>query len=716
MKFNRTTRPISVWRPIDTDTFLVGTPHYPEHVAESYWDGDAERMAVAGFNTVRMAEFAWHLMEPREDVYDFDLFDRAIEGLARHGIKTIMCTPTATPPRWLTQNYPEVLRVDVNGRPASHGSRQHADTTSPVFRLHSRRITRAMTAHYRDNPNVIGWQTDNELNTSSSTSYSAVTRREFQKWVEVRYGAIGQLNEAWGGDFWATAYDNFDQIVLPMDSAPVSCSPGHVLDYHRFLAFATARFQSDQVKIIREINDDWFVFHNVGRMGDIDFRGEFTTELDFMGYDIYPMLHDEMHRLGSPALVQAQHLDVARGHTGNFIVPEQQSGFGSQPPFSTLTPEPGEMRRMAWSSVSRGADGVLFFRWRPAHFGAEIYWMGIIDHDNIPRRRYDEATQFATESAKIAANILGTHVRMDVGIAGGDFDNQEAHRTYEMGLPSPHDDALILYRHCYESGISVGFIHPEDDLSKLKVLYVPHWVIWEDKWTAQIEKFAEDGGTVILGARIGSRTIDNQVIRETSPGHSLTALSGVKVEEFGRIAGNDAPGLFSHSPLFGSSGKNIPQETESHRRKYTMRIGNETFEAAHVYEDLSLAPDTKVLGEWSNRFLDGRPSIASRKVGKGHIIYVGTYMTPELARFFDGKLFAEAGVAPLVPDLPAGIEVSMRVRDEIQILFVLNTTADQIVLHGVPKGNVLVSDAVNTEGSQILPGFGVHIVEIPKKA
>ena len=42
--------PLSVWRPIATDTFLVGAPHYPEHVDESYWQRDADRMAAAGFN------------------------------------------------------------------------------------------------------------------------------------------------------------------------------------------------------------------------------------------------------------------------------------------------------------------------------------------------------------------------------------------------------------------------------------------------------------------------------------------------------------------------------------------------------------------------------------------------------------------------------------------------------------------------------------------
>lgn len=123
---------------------------------------------------------------------------------------------------------------------------------------------------------------------------------------------------------------------------------------------------------------------------------------------------------------------------------------------------------MALSSVARGADGLMFFRWRPAHFGAEIYWMGVLDHDGEPRRRFAEAKSFAGDMARLALHIRGTVVEIDLGIAGADFDNQEAHKTYPMGLPSPQDDALVLYRQTYERGIATGFVHPEDDLSRLK--------------------------------------------------------------------------------------------------------------------------------------------------------------------------------------------------------------------------------------------------------
>jgi beta-galactosidase len=609
-------------------------------------------------------------------------------------------------------HYPEVLRVDGNGRQASHGSRQHADTSSPVFRAHSRRITQAMAEHYRDNPDVVGWQTDNELNTSASESYSPVTRREFQIYLEGRYKTIDALNFAWGGDFWATRYDSFDQIVLPFDHAPGFMSPGHVQDYHRFLAFATARFQHDQVEILRSANPGWFIFHNLGRLDDIDFRGQFSTDLDFVGYDIYPMLYDEMQRVGGQAEVQALHLDICRGFSGNFIVPEQQSGFGAQPIFSTMTPEPGEMRRMAYTSVARGADGVMFFRWRPAHFGAEIYWMGIIDHDDIPRRRYEEAKQFASEINAIKDQILGTHVHMDVGIAGSDFDNQEAHRTYPIGLPSPHDDALILHRHCYRAGIACGYIHPGDDLSPLKVLYVPHWLMWQDDWTARIEEFASNGGTVILSARTGSRDVNNHIIRTPAPGRTLAALAGVTVEEFGRLAPVGGDGLFDLAGRYGGGAARQKFPAESAGRRYAMKIGNHEMKAAHMYELLKPAEGTERLGTWSNRFAAGEVAVTSRRVGKGRVVYVGTYLTEDLVDTLMTDLIAQAGVEPLLPNLPEGVEVTRRESDDVKLLFILNTKDEPARVSGIPDGTALVADAPVNGGTVTLPGYGCMILKL----
>lgn len=704
--------PLSAWRPLNINEFLLGVPHYPEHVDESYWQRDADRMKTAGFNVVRMGEFAWHLWEPFEGKFDFDLFDRAIEVLGKTGIKTILCTPTATPPRWLTLNYPEVLRVDRNGRQASHGSRQHGDTTSPVLRQHSRRITKAMAEHYKNNPHVVGWQTDNELNTTVSESFSASAALAFRNFLRHQYATIDDLNFAWGGNFWATAYDNFDQVVLPLPMAPSYLSPGHVQDYHRFLAHATAAFQHDQVEILRATNADWFIFHNLGNHTDIDFRGQFGQDLDFIGFDIYPMLYDEFRRTGGHPATQALQMDLCRSFSGNFVVPEQASGLGSQPAFTTMNPEPGEMRRMALSSVARGADGLMFFRWRPAHFGAEIYWNGLIDHDDVGRRRYDEACEFATNIHAIKDLLLGTTVHMDIGIAGADFDNQEAHKTYPIGLPSPVEDAVLLHRYAYERGYAAGFVHPEDDLSRLKVYYIPHWVMWDSAWTPKVRKFVEDGGTLIVGAMTGTRDRNNHIIREQAPGGSLAELTGVRVQEFGRIVAKGGEGLFQRNGV--EAGMYVPPHalpSSSSQRTYQMRVANGTATAQHLYEMIEVSEDTKVLGSWSDRFLEGTPMLTERKVGKGRAMYLATYLSQELVELLAAQVFPDVPVKPLIEDLPEGVEVSMRTAEDRRLLFVINTRSSTCVMNTLPAGRDLLTGKT-IDGPAELPGYGCFVLAL----
>ena len=698
-------RPLSAWRTLSLDTFLVGTPHYPEHVAEDFLERDAERIAAAGFNIVRMGEFAWNLFEPSLGRFEFALFDRAVAAFDRHGVKTMMCTPTATPPRWLTAADPALLRVTAAGASHRHGSRQHADTTNPRYRAHSRRITRAMAEHYRDDPGVIGWQTDNELNTSYSESFSVAATEGFREFLRARYGNVEALNQAWGGRFWAQDVWDFGQVELPYPDAPVASNPTQRLDYHRFLAHATAMFQRDQVEILRGVNPNWFVTHNVGRIRDLDLRGALASDLDFLAYDIYPLLMDELLRLGH-AYLPALQIDLVRGAAGNMLVPELQSGFGSQPEFSTIVPEPGEMRRMGFSAIARGADGVMFFRWRPAHFGAEIYWMGILDHDDVPRRRYAEAARFAGEIGKIAGEVLGTAVHVDVGIAGPDFDNEEALKTYPLGLPGPQAASIPLHRFCYERGIACGFVHPEDTLARVKVYFVPHWMLWETSWTDRLTRFVEAGGTLVVGARTGAHTPDNHMIAQTPPGE-LRALCGVAVEEFGPLP---AVGAMALQARVETPADVAAMPAESSRRRHQLVCHGTVVDAGLWYERLTPDPGTRVIARWASRFLAGEAAATERSVGAGTVVYLGTFLTPELVASLFTPLLAQAGVTPLLPLVPPGLEVTLRVAPDRRLLFLQNTGAAAVSVSDLPQGVELLTGEDVLDGRLSLEGYGCAVL------
>ena len=107
-------------------TFYHGAAYYPELWPEEDVGRDIAEMKKLGINVVRIGEFAWSKIEPNEGEISLDFFLRVMDKLHAAGIGVVFCTPTATPPIWLTDGHPERLYVNANDEALIHGSRQHA--------------------------------------------------------------------------------------------------------------------------------------------------------------------------------------------------------------------------------------------------------------------------------------------------------------------------------------------------------------------------------------------------------------------------------------------------------------------------------------------------------------------------------------------------------------------------------------------------------------
>ena len=140
-------------------------------------------MQKAGIHMVRVGEFAWSRMEPSEGQYDLDWLDHAIAAAAKHGIVTVIGTPSAAPPAWLTQKYPETLRTMEDGRKDQHGNRQQFNFANPKYRELARAMAEQLAKRFGHNPNVVGWQIDNEY---AEVSFDAETRAAISAMVESR--------------------------------------------------------------------------------------------------------------------------------------------------------------------------------------------------------------------------------------------------------------------------------------------------------------------------------------------------------------------------------------------------------------------------------------------------------------------------------------------------------------------------------------------------
>ncbi len=391
----------------------LGVCYYPEHWDEAMWASDAARMVETGITWVRIAEFAWSRIEPAPDQFEFDWLDRAISLLGEAGLKVVMCTPTATPPRWMLDKHPDMLAVDADGRPRKFGSRRHYCFSHAPYIAESARIACILGERYGRNPHIHAWQIDNEYGCHETTiSYSDAARDAFRVWLADKYGDVKTLNSAWGNVFWSMDYDRFDQIDLP-NLTVTEANPAHVMAFRRFSSDQVVAYNRAQVDVLRDLTDTALIHNYMGRVLDFD-HFAVGADLDIASWDSYPIgfLSDRLEASeadssaylpqGAPDM-QAFHHDLYRAvGRGRWWVMEQQPGPVNWAPYNPA-PLPGMVRLWSWEAIAHGAEVVSYFRWRQAPFAQEQNHAGLLRPDDIPAPALAEAALVADEIAAMGA-------------------------------------------------------------------------------------------------------------------------------------------------------------------------------------------------------------------------------------------------------------------------------------------------------------------------
>ena len=509
--------------------FAYGVDYYPEHWPEERWPLDARMQREAGFNTVRLAEFAWSRLEPSAGHFDFDWLDRAIDVLAAEGMQVVLGTPTAAPPAWLIDQDRTILPVDATGHRVSFGGRRHYCPTHPAFHAATQRIATAMAEHYARHPAVVGWQIDNEFGgNGTARCYCDSCRNAFLQWLQRRYGSVDALNQAWGTVFWSQEYSAWQQVPLPLPPSGIH-NPSLELAYRRFASDAFVGYQQLQIDLLRRLAPNQWITTNLMRaFTPLDYAA-LAQPLDFVSWDNYPRSRrvPGVH----PDQVAFTH-DLMRGLRGGqgFWIMEEQSGACGWEIVKS-TPRPGEIRLWTYQAVGHGADGIVYFRWRTCRFGAEEYWHGILDHDGRPNRRYAEVGQTGAELARLAPLLEGTCVQADVALL----------RAYDVLWAleiQPHHPELTYdaiqqawFNGFYQRGIQTNIVSPSADLSRYRVVVAPALFLADTQSAARLEAFVDAGGTLVLTFRSGVKDPENVVVDQTLPG-PFARVCGVEVAEY----------------------------------------------------------------------------------------------------------------------------------------------------------------------------------------
>ncbi|WP_246036017.1 beta-galactosidase [Aliishimia ponticola] len=516
----------------------IGVCYYPEHWAEETWPRDARRMVDTGITHVRIGEFAWSRIEPRPGVFDWDWLDRAIDVLASAGLKIVLGTPSATPPRWMLDRFPDMLAVDAAGAPRKFGSRRHYCHAHDGYRDAAADMCRVLGERYGRDARIAAWQIDNEYGCHDTVlSYSDAARHAFRDWLARKYQSPEALNRAWGNVFWSMEYADWTDVDLP-NLTVTQPNPAHELDYRRFVSDMVAQWNARQVAALRPLTDAPLLHNYMGRVLEFD-HFDVGADLDIASWDSYPIgfLSDRLEaapahkarfmRQGDPDF-QAFHHDLYRAvGKGRWWVMEQQPGPVNWAP-SNPAPAPGMVRLWAIEAVAHGAEVVSYFRWRQAPFAQEQLHAGLMYPDDTPAPGLTEAKRAADDLAALPAQLTPS-ARVALIF---DYQSDWAWKTLPQGAGFDYFDlAFSAYRALRRAGMSIDILPLETarDYGGYDLIVAPGLMTLN---AAEMQALTASGATLLMGPRSNLQTPDFQIPNPPGPAIPGLDLQIMQVESY----------------------------------------------------------------------------------------------------------------------------------------------------------------------------------------
>ena len=466
----------------------IGAAYYPECWDESLVDEDIEKMREAGVNCVRLAEFAWGTMEPREGEFDFDWLKRVLDKLYKADIAVVLCTPSATPPKWLTDKYEETLQMYDNGMRAQFGGRCHICKTSHKMREKNRILVTKMCESLQGHPSVIGWQIDNELYNYKDGCFCPLCKEKFARWLQKKYKTIEALNDAWGCNRWSQNYCSFDDVIPPRHDT--WNHPSLQVEWERFTSDNTIEYAHEQAEIIHRY---------------------FQVPV---GTDMMPMFGIDHYKMN-------EKLDVAQFNhyekEGNldrasfwfdfircifdrpFWVTETQAGWGGNKETWLGWRNKGNCYVNTWLPIAKGAEMNSYWLWRAHYAGHEMHHGSVLTSAGRYNHIIGEIRQVSDELEKCADLLHNSAVRSEIALSCSATSGYDL--KFANIVPGLEYDT-ILYKNYHKvlRGYNVDVIDTKHPLEGYKVLLSPLLTHTEEYgFKDRVLAWVKDGGRWIVG-------------------------------------------------------------------------------------------------------------------------------------------------------------------------------------------------------------------------
>ena len=655
---------------------LYGGDYNPNQWPREIWAEDMDLFKKAGINSATVNVFSWAKLQPDENTYDFSELDDIIAMLSENGIDIVLATATGAMPAWMAKKYPEVTRVDFEGRRHKFGQRHNHCPNSLVWQKYAARLAGELAKRYGSNPHVVCWHINNEYNTGC---YCENCEKAFRIWLREKYGDLEAVNAAWNTEFWGHTFYDWDEIVAPNNLSDgmgfgftrKTAFAGISIDYDRFLSDSLLENYKLERDAIRAYDKETPITTNLmGTYKGLDYF-KWAKEMDIVSWDNYPAYN-------TPWSFTAMRHDLMRGlKDAPFMLMEQTPSQQNWQPYNSLK-KPGQMRAQSYQTVAHGADTIQFFQLRRSKGACEKFHGAVIAHSGSGDTRvFKECAQLGEELKKLGAETLGAKNTAEVGIIF-DWDNYWA-LEYTSG---PNVDLKYVdqihqyYQYFYEHHIPVDMIPVDGDFSRYKAICAPVLYMVKEGVAEALEAFVEAGGTLITGMMSGIVDQSDNVHLGGYPG-PLRRLCGIWAEEIDALA---------------------PEQSN------TLRFPDGTEAQCKLLCDIIRPEGAETLAAYGGDFYEGTPAVTKNSFGKGTVYYVGTQPDHDgIAKILDA-LTAGADVKPLIPD-ETELEVDLRTIEGREYWFIIKLTGtpkcapvsfrgESDILTGKPVGELQGFDTV----------------------
>lgn len=664
--------------------FIHGADYNPDQWlhAKEVWDEDMQLMKEANCNEMTVGIFSWATLEPEEGKFDFSFLDEIIDKIYKNDGRVVLATPSGARPRWLTEKYPEVLRVREDGHRNRFGARHNHCYTSPAYREKVRIINTKLAERYGKHPAVIAWHVSNEY---GGECYCELCEQEFREFLRKRYeNDIEKLNLAYWSYFWSHKYTSFEEIEFPGENGENSIH-GLNLDFRRFVSYQTTDFMNAEIEAIRAVCPDIPITTNMmPGFYDINYY-EMAKELDVISWDSYPSWHSGTQT--DTACKAAFWHDFFRSLKSRpFMLMESAPGLVDWKSYNKLK-RPGMDRLQSLQAVAHGSDTVQYFQWRKGRGSSEKFHGAVVDHVGTSDTRVFKAVQSTGATLKAIDEVCGSMVNARVAIIY-DWENRwalEDSKGFVRKDKKYETTCIEYYKAFWKRGIAVDVINSHGNFEKYDLVVAPMLYMTDDDTIQRIMKFVEKGGTFYATYTLG-------MVDDTDLCH---------------LGGFPAKGL---KDVFGIWNEEI--DTLYPNEKVEVVIGEKTYEGKD-YSELIHSKGAEVLATYNSEFYAGMPAATVNSYGKGKAYYQAFRDTGAFWDDMASRILAELGIeSTLKVDLPEGVCAHKRGADGVEYLFVQNYS--EVPVEDIVVGEGYVDMETGESVSKI--SLGVFDVKVLKKS